>query len=84
MIGWWYGDCGLVNPNGMNYDTQINEGYVNRENWYKGIAWYSFFPSATGRGASLEIDGGSWASFKGTEIKISTTVFSKYPNMFFS
>ena len=36
--------------------------------------WYNAFTSTSGRGASLEVDGGSWATFKATEMKIYTNI----------
>ena len=49
---------------------QLNTPVVTEA--FKGITWYPFLVSTSGRGASLEPEGGSWASFKATEMKIST------------
>ena len=52
---------------------------------YVGIVWYDFFKTPAGlggRGTMLEVDGGSWASFKATEMRIFTNIdlsyFGKY------
>ena len=66
--GWWHNGCGSVNLNGVNANSQLNA--VNPVVAYHGIIWYPFYATLTGRGASLEADGGSWASFKATEMKI--------------
>ena len=52
---------------------QLNTGVVTP---YQGIVWYDFTPSESGRGMSLEVDGGSWATFKATEMKMFTTMES--------
>ena len=49
---------------------------VKTADWLKGISWYTFFPSTTNRGANLEVDGGSWATFAATEMKIFTTLIN--------
>ena len=69
--GWWHNGCGTVNLNGINSNTQLNTNVVTP---YNGIVWYPFFASTSGRGASLEVDGGSWATFKATEMKIFSYV----------
>ena len=71
IIGWWHSGCGTVNLNGINSNTQLNTNVVTP---YNGIVWYPFFASKSGRGASLEVDGGSWATFKATEMKIFSYV----------
>ena len=43
-------------------------------NPYNGIVWYPFFASTKYRGSVLEADGGSWATFKATEMKMFTSV----------
>ena len=60
-----------MNLNGINSNTQLNTNVVTP---YNGIVWYPFFASTSGRGASLEVDGGSWATFKATEMKIFSYV----------
>ena len=47
---------------------------VNMESLFQGIVWYTSFPSTTGRGAKLEVDGGSWATYRATKMRISTTL----------
>ena len=49
---------------------QLNTPIVTEA--FKGITWYPFLVSTSGRGASLEPEGGSWATFKATEMKITT------------
>ena len=39
---------------------------------YNGIVWYPFFSSVVGRGTNLEADGGSWKTFRATEMRILT------------
>ena len=41
---------------------------------YNGIVWYPFYASEQDRGLQLETDGGSWATFKATEMRIFTNV----------
>ena len=60
-----------MNLNGINSNTQLNTNVVTP---YNGIVWYPFFASTSGRGTSLEVDGGSWATFKATEMKIFSYV----------
>ena len=60
-----------MNLNGINSNTQLNTNNVTA---YNGIVWYPFFTSTSGRGTSLEVDGGSWATFKATEMKIYSYV----------
>ena len=73
-IGWWYNNCGFTNLNGINSDAQLNaHGEINI-NPYQGIVWYPFIPSDSARGKNLDVDGGSWATFKATEMKIFATV----------
>ena len=67
MLGWWHNGCGSVNLNGINSNSQLNT--VN-PTAYDGIIWYPFYATLTGRGANLEADGGSWATFKATQMKI--------------
>ena len=81
QTGWWFGNCGLVNLNGANYyessgskQQNVYGTHVQTADWHKGINWYPFFPSTTNRGAQLEVDGGSWATFAATEMKIFTTL----------
>ena len=59
---------------------QLNEGVVTDP--YQGIAWYPFYASTTGRGINLEADGGSWATFKATEMKIYANVEFEESNSF--
>ena len=70
-LGWWYSDCGQINLNGVNSNSQLNTGAVTA---FTGIAWYPFFSSTSGRGLDLDILGGSWKTFKATEMKMSTTI----------
>ena len=72
-IGWWHAGCGTVNLNGVNSNSQLNPhgGTVNP---YNGIVWYPFYASTKDRGSELEADGGSWATFKATEMRIFTGV----------
>ena len=64
----------MVNLNGINSNSQLNT--VDPPTAYNGIVWYPFFASLEGRGAStlMQPDGGSWATFKATEMKISANV----------
>ena len=71
QIGWWHSGCGLVNLNGINSNSQLNTVEATA---YNGIVWYPFFANTEGRGTQLEPDGGSWRSFKATEMKISANV----------
>ena len=61
----------MVNLNGINSDSQLNN--VN-PTIYNGIVWYPFFTSTEGRGTNLEVDGGTWSTFKATEMKIAANV----------
>ena len=71
VLGWWYSGCGTTNLNGLNANSQLStEDPVATP--FNGIVWYNFYPSSVGRGASLEADGGSWKTFKATEMRIST------------
>ena len=63
----YYGSSGTVQQN-------VAGSLVRMADWLKGISWYTFFPSTTDRGANLEVDGGSWATFAATEMKIFTTL----------
>ena len=70
-LGWWFSGCGTSNLNGLNSDSQLStEDPVTTP--FTGIVWYNFYGSNTGRGASLEPDGGSWKTFKATEMRITT------------
>ena len=62
-----------MNLNGVNSNSQLNPhgGTVNP---YNGIVWYPFYASTKDRGSELEADGGSWATFKATEMRIFTGV----------
>ena len=73
FIGWWHGECGLANLNGINSNSQLNPvgGSITP---YNGIIWYNAFTTTSGRGTSLEVDGGSWATYKATEMKIYTNI----------
>ena len=37
---------------------------------YDGIVWYPFTESPAGRGASLEVYGGTWKTWKKSEMRI--------------
>ena len=76
-IGWWHSGCGLVNLNGVNSNSQLNTvpGSITP---YHGLVWYTFYADDEGRGLSLEVDGGSWKSFKATEMKIFANVDLSY------
>ena len=70
-LGWWFSGCGTSNLNGLNSDSQLStEDPVTTP--FTGIVWYNFYGSNQGRGASLEPDGGSWKTFKATEMRITT------------
>lgn len=76
FIGWWHAGCGTVNLNGINSNSQLNQ-YMGTVNPYTGIVWYPFYATADtamDRGSQLEADGGSWATFKATEMRIFTNV----------
>ena len=47
----------------MNANKQLNDVY-------SGIIWYDAYVSEEGRGTNLDADGGSWKSFKATEMRI--------------
>ena len=69
-----------MNLNGVNNNIQMNTiaGSIMP---YVGIVWYDFFKTPTdfgGRGTMLEVDGGSWASFKATEMRIFTNIDLSY------
>ena len=70
-IGWWHSGCGMVNLNGINSNSQLNTVDPTA---YNGIVWYPFFASTEGRGTQLEPDGGTWRTFKATEMKIYANV----------
>ena len=77
LIGWWHNGCGKMNLNGLNNDIQLNTipGSIMP---YTGIVWYDFFKNTEGRGTMLEPDGGLWASFKATEMRIYTNIDLSY------
>ena len=45
---------------------------------FQGIAWYDAYATVDGRGASLEPDGGKWATYKATEMKIYANIDLSY------
>ena len=66
-----------MNLNGLNSNSQINNvpGSVTP---FKGISWYDAYATVSGRGASLEPDGGKWATYKATEMKIYANIDLSY------
>ena len=73
FVGWWHNGCGSVNLNGVNSNSQLNTANPVA---YNGIIWYPAYSTLDGRGTNLEPDGGSWATFKATEMRIITDKFS--------
>ena len=71
-----------MNLNGLNADMQLNTkiacNYDDSIKPYTGIVWYDFFKTKENRGAALEIDGGSWKSFKATEMRIFANIDLSY------
>ena len=51
----------------MNSNKQLN---IDNVTPYNGIVWYDSYTSDEGRGTNLEADGGSWQTFKATEMRI--------------
>ena len=77
LKGWWHNGCGKMNLNGVNADIQLNIKHACIKP-YAGIVWYDFFKTKENRGAALEIDGGSWKSFKATEMRIFADIDLSY------
>ena len=59
-----------MNLNGINSNAQLNTVTATP---YNGIVWYDSYASDEGRGTNLEPDGGSWHTFKATEMRIRGT-----------
>ena len=71
FLGLWYSGFGTTYFNGLNANSQLSTDDAVPTP-FNGIVWYNFYPSSVGRRASLEADGGSWKTFKATEMRIST------------